>query len=86
MAFNLPQAPYATSKPIIRAEDLLRLTMAYLNRIATALPEQDVYDAFVIFAEPMLAVPRQQARPGQRGCTKSFGSEPTAEAVRFHGV
>jgi predicted naringenin-chalcone synthase len=28
--------------------------MAYLNRIATAVPEKDVHDAFVIFAEKML--------------------------------
>jgi predicted naringenin-chalcone synthase len=32
--------------------------MAYLNRIATAVPEQDVHDAFVIFAEQMLTDPR----------------------------
>jgi alpha-pyrone synthase len=31
------------------------LTTAYLNRIATAVPEHDVHDAFVIFAEKMLA-------------------------------
>jgi alpha-pyrone synthase len=34
------------------------LTTAYLNRIATAVPEHDVHDAFVIFAENMLADPR----------------------------
>jgi hypothetical protein len=32
--------------------------MAYLNRIITAVPEQGVHDAFVIFAEKMLADPR----------------------------
>jgi predicted naringenin-chalcone synthase len=32
--------------------------MAYLNRIATAVPEHDVHDAFVVFAEKMLADPR----------------------------
>ena len=31
---------------------------AYLNRIATAVPEHDVHDTFVIFAEQMLADPR----------------------------
>jgi hypothetical protein len=31
---------------------------AYLNRIATAVPEHDVHDAFVVFAEQMLAEPR----------------------------
>jgi len=36
----------------------LRLTTAYLNRIATAVPEHDVHDAFVVFAERMLADPR----------------------------
>jgi predicted naringenin-chalcone synthase len=32
--------------------------MAYLNRIATAVPEYDVHDDFVIFAEKMLVDPR----------------------------
>jgi predicted naringenin-chalcone synthase len=34
------------------------MTTAYLNRIATAIPEHDVHDTFVIFAEKMLADPR----------------------------
>jgi len=34
------------------------LTTAYLNRIATAVPEHDVHNAFVLFAEKMLADPR----------------------------
>jgi predicted naringenin-chalcone synthase len=34
---------------------------AYLNRIATAVPEQDVHDTFVVFAEKMLADPRLRA-------------------------
>jgi hypothetical protein len=33
----------------------LRVTTAYLNRIAPAVPKHDVHDAFVIFAEQMLA-------------------------------
>ena len=41
-----------------RAEDIFRLTTAYLNRIATAVPEHDVHDDFVIFAEKMLVDPR----------------------------
>ena len=48
---------------MIRAGNLLRMTTAYLNRIATAVPEYDVHDASVVFAEQMLADPRQQARP-----------------------
>ena len=36
----------------------MRETTAYLNRIATAAPDHDVHDAFVIFAEQMLANPR----------------------------
>src|ERR1700735_2674345 len=43
---------------MIRAKDPSRLTTAYLNRIATAVPEHDVHDAFVVFAEQMLADPR----------------------------
>ena len=38
-----------------RGENLLHMTTAYLNRIATAVPEHDVHDAFVVFAEKMLA-------------------------------
>jgi alpha-pyrone synthase len=34
------------------------MTTPYLNRIATAVPEHDVHDAFVIFAERMLVDPR----------------------------
>ena len=52
---------HATSNPIIQSEDLLLLTTAYLNRIATAVPEHDVHDVFVIFAEQMLADPRLRA-------------------------
>ncbi len=37
------------------------MTMAYLNRIATAVPEHDVHDVFSIFAENMLADPRLRA-------------------------
>jgi len=44
--------------PMTRAEGLLYITTAYLNRIATAVPEHDVHDAFVVFAEQMLADPR----------------------------
>lgn len=34
------------------------ITTAYLNRIATAVPEHDVHHAFVVFAEQMLDDPR----------------------------
>jgi hypothetical protein len=34
---------------------------AYLNRIATAVPEHDVHDAFVVFAEKMLTDLRLRA-------------------------
>jgi predicted naringenin-chalcone synthase len=37
------------------------LTTAYLNRIASAVPEHDVHDAFVDFAEKMLDDPRLRA-------------------------
>ncbi|WP_263359815.1 type III polyketide synthase [Acidicapsa ligni] len=36
------------------------MTTAYLNRIATAVPEHDVHDAFAAFAENMLADPRRR--------------------------
>jgi alpha-pyrone synthase len=45
---------------IIRVEGPLHITTAYLNRIATAVPEHDVHDAFVVFAEKMLADARQR--------------------------
>ena len=35
--------------------------MSYLNRIATAVPEHNVHDAFVVFAEKMLHDQRLQA-------------------------
>lgn len=47
--------------PIIRAKGSLRMTTAYLNRIATAVPEHDVHAPFVVFAEMMLADPRLRA-------------------------
>jgi alpha-pyrone synthase len=34
------------------------MTSAYLNRIASAVPEHDVHEVFVVFAEKMLADPR----------------------------
>jgi predicted naringenin-chalcone synthase len=34
---------------------------AYLNRIATAVPEHDVHESFVVFAEQMLTDPRLRA-------------------------
>jgi predicted naringenin-chalcone synthase len=37
------------------------MTTAYLNRIATAVPEHDVHSAFAAFAENMLADPRLRA-------------------------
>ncbi len=46
---------------MIRAEGPFRLTTSYLNRIATAVPEHNVHDAFVVFAEKMLLDPRLQA-------------------------
>jgi alpha-pyrone synthase len=45
---------------MIRAEDIFRLTTAYLNRIATGVPEHDVHDAFDVLAEKMLANPRRR--------------------------
>ena len=46
---------------MIWTEGLFRLTTSYLNRIATAVPEHNVHDAFVVFAEKMLHDPRLQA-------------------------
>ncbi len=36
----------------------MQIATAYLNRIATAVPEHDVHDAFVVAAEKMLADPQ----------------------------
>ena len=58
---RLSQATYAAYFPYSQIEGLFRLTTAYLNRIATAVPEHDVHDAFVVFAEKMLADPRLRA-------------------------
>jgi predicted naringenin-chalcone synthase len=43
------------------AEGHLCMTTAYLNRIATAVPEHDVHEAFSVFAENMLANSRLRA-------------------------
>ncbi len=43
---------------IVSVEGPLHITTAYLNRIATAVPEHDVHDAFVVVAEKMLADPQ----------------------------
>ena len=37
-----------------------RVTQTYINRIATAVPDDDVHDAFVAFADQMLEDPRVQ--------------------------
>ena len=37
------------------------MTTAHINRIATAVPEHDVHDSFVVFAENMLEDPRLRA-------------------------
>jgi alpha-pyrone synthase len=44
----------------ISVEGPLSITTAYLNRIATAVPEHDVHDAFIVVAEKMLADPQLQ--------------------------
>jgi hypothetical protein len=36
------------------------VTQSYINRIATAVPDDDVHDAFVAFADQMLEDPRVQ--------------------------
>jgi hypothetical protein len=41
------------------------MTTACLNSFATAIPEYDMHNASIIFAEQMLADPRQQAPPGR---------------------
>ena len=58
---QFPLNIHSTSNPTIGAEGLLRMTAAYLNRISTAVPEHDVHEAFVGFAEMMLANQRLRA-------------------------
>ena len=53
----LPQDSYHNIQST-QAEGLLCMTTAYLNRIATAVPEHDVHHSFVVFAEQMLDDPR----------------------------
>ena len=50
--------PKTHMRRLIQAEGLSCMTTAYLNRIATAVPEHDVHDAFAVFAETMLTDPR----------------------------
>jgi alpha-pyrone synthase len=56
--FVPPFSKSGIQRLIIGVEGLLHISTAYLNRIATAVPEHDVHDAFVVFAEKMLADPR----------------------------
>ena len=57
------------------------MTTAYLNRIATAVPEHDVHDAFVVFAEQMLADPRlrtvfrRMEKSGRKNQLPSWGND-----------
>ena len=41
------------------------MTMIYLKRIATAVPECDMHNASIVLAKQMLADPRQQSRSGR---------------------
>jgi predicted naringenin-chalcone synthase len=70
------------------------LTQAYINRIATAVPQDDVHDAFVAFADQMLEDPRVQpvfrrmaARSGIRErfsvLTPSFRLDPAGDRTEF---
>jgi alpha-pyrone synthase len=52
------QDAHATHHLSNQGEGPSRMTTAYLNRVATAIPEHDVHDAFSVFAEKMLADPR----------------------------
>ena len=69
---QLPQNTQAASNPIIRTEDLLRLTRAYLNRIPNAV--SDLHDPFVIFPEQIVA----DLRP----CTVFRGKVGGADSAR----
>ena len=53
-----PSLKVAWQTLVISVEGPLSNTTAYLNRIATAVPEHDVHDAFVVVAEKMLADPQ----------------------------
>jgi len=71
------------------------VTHAYINRIATAVPDDDVHDAFVAFADQMLEDPRVQPvfrRMAQRSgirrrfsvLTASERHTPTGTATEFY--
>ncbi len=85
-AVQLPHNTHAASNPMIRTEDLLRVTTPLLNCIATAVLEHNVYDAFLIFVDQIVADPRQHARQGQRRCAMRFSRGLTAETMCLHGV
>src|ERR1700733_5021809 len=48
------------------------MTTAYLNRVATAVPEHDVHQSFVIFAEQMLDPPRPRCLFRRRASRADF--------------
>jgi predicted naringenin-chalcone synthase len=66
------------------------LTQAYLNRIATAVPDADVHDAFVAFADQMLEDPRVQPvfrRMAQRsGIRRRFSVLTPAQRPHDHST
>ncbi len=69
------------------------MTTAYLNRIATAVPEHDVHETFVIFAEKMLAAPRLRTvfrrMAGRAGITHRYSFlDPQKDSSQFssHGT
>jgi alpha-pyrone synthase len=73
------------------------MTTAYLNRISTAVPEHDVHNAFVVFAERMLVDPRVRAifrrmvsragiahRYSFLNAEKAYGQFPSHDANGFY--
>ncbi len=72
------------------------MTTAYLNRIATAVPEHDVHESFVGFADKMLAAPRLRTvfrRMAKRAAiahrysflsSKASGRFPSQDANEFY--
>jgi alpha-pyrone synthase len=62
------------------------LTQAYINRIATAVPNDDVHDAFVAFADQMLGDAANSGAEGKLSAAASSDAAASPDAARVQPV
>ena len=62
------------------------MTQAYINRIATAVPDDDVHDAFVAFADQMLGDAANAPAGANSGAAANSASPANPDAARVQPV